>query len=109
MDKKSLSEQDIRTKFITPAITQAGWDPMTQLREEVFFTNGRIIVRGKKKFADYVLYCRPNVPLSEQKRIVSKVTHLLSQVTRLESTLTRRESTLTQLLTAAIHELLNDA
>jgi hypothetical protein len=45
--------------------------------------------------------------LSEQKRIVSKVTHLLSQVTRLESTLTRRESTRTQLLTAAIHALLD--
>jgi len=49
----------------------------------------------------------PLPPLSEQKRIVSKVTHLLSQVTRLESTLTRRESTRTQLLIAAIHSLLN--
>ncbi len=48
----------------------------------------------------------PLPPLSEQKRIVSKVTHLLSQVTRLESTLTRRESTRTQLLTAAIHGLM---
>ena len=70
MDKKSLSEQDIRTKFITPAITQVGWDPMTQLREEVYFTKGRIIVRGKKvsrgkaKYADYVLYYRPNVPIA---------------------------------------------
>ena len=46
------------------------WDPMTQLREEVYFTKGRIIVRGKKvsrgkaKFADYVLYYRPNVPIA---------------------------------------------
>ena len=47
MDKKSLSEQDIRTRFITPAIKSAGWDLMTQMREEVSFTNGRIIVRGR--------------------------------------------------------------
>jgi len=45
----------------------------------------------------------PVPPHAEQKRIVSKVTHVLSQLTRLESTLTRREATRTQLLTAAIH------
>ena len=48
----------------------------------------------------------PVVALSEQKRIVSKVTHLLSQATRLESTLSRRKATRTQLLTAAIHAML---
>ena len=70
MNKKSLSEQDIRTKYITPAIEESGWDLMTQLREEVFFTKGRIIVRGRKvsrgkpKFADYVLYYRPNIPIA---------------------------------------------
>lgn len=47
MDKKTLSERDICTKFITPAIQQAGWDIQKQVREEVSFTNGRIIVRGK--------------------------------------------------------------
>ena len=46
-DKKSLSERDICTKYITPAITGAGWDIHTQIREEVSFTKGRIIVRGK--------------------------------------------------------------
>jgi type I restriction enzyme, R subunit len=62
MNKKSLSESDICAKYITPAVIQAGWDEATQLRREVYFTNGRIIVRGKlvtrgkAKRADYVLY-----------------------------------------------------
>ena len=47
MNKKSLSERDICTKFITPALRKAGWDEITQIREEVGFTKGRIIVRGK--------------------------------------------------------------
>ncbi len=70
MDKRSLSERDICTKFITPAVRQAGWDEMRQIREEVGFTKGRIIVRGKlvtrgkRKRADYILYYKPNVPLA---------------------------------------------
>lgn len=47
MNKKALSERDICTQFITPAIQAAGWDLATQVREEVNFTKGRIIVRGK--------------------------------------------------------------
>lgn len=68
--KSELSEQDIRTKYITPAITGAGWDVMRQLREEVYFTKGRIIrrgnlvTRGKCSKADYVLYLKPNIPLA---------------------------------------------
>ena len=46
-DKKSLSETDIRTKFITPAIEKAGWNILTQVREEYPITKGRIIARGK--------------------------------------------------------------
>src|SRR6266567_3656920 len=70
MDKYTLSERDICTKFITPALRRAGWDVMSQLREEVSFTKGRIIVRGKlvsrgkAKRADYVLYYKPNIPLA---------------------------------------------
>jgi type I restriction enzyme, R subunit len=70
MDKRSLSERDICTKFITPALRQAGWDEMLQIREEVGFTKGRIIVRGKLvtrgkgKRADYVLYVKPNIPIA---------------------------------------------
>ena len=70
MDKQSLSERDICTKFITPALRKAGWDEMTQIREEVSFTKGRITVRGrlasrgKGKRADYVLYYKPNLPIA---------------------------------------------
>jgi type I restriction enzyme R subunit len=70
MNKKDLSERDICSKFISPAVQQAGWDPMLQIREEVSFTNGRIIVRGKlvtrgkAKRADYVLYYKPNIPIA---------------------------------------------
>lgn len=73
MDKKTLTETDIRTKFITPAIVgPAGdkWDVMTQIREEAYFTAGRVIVRGKTvkrgkaKKADYLLFYKPNIPLA---------------------------------------------
>jgi len=70
MDKKSLSERDICTKYITPALVQSGWDLHRQIREEVTFTAGRIRVRGdhvrrdKPKRADYVLYYKPNIPIA---------------------------------------------
>jgi type I restriction enzyme R subunit len=70
MDKRSLTERDICTKFILPAVKRAGWDEMLQLREEVYFTKGRIIVRGKlvtrgkAKKADFVLYYKPNIPIA---------------------------------------------
>ena len=69
-DKKGFSERDICSKFITPAITAAGWDMNSQIREEVSFTKGRIIVRGKlhtrgeQKRADYILYYKANIPLA---------------------------------------------
>lgn len=70
VDKKSLSERDICTKFITPAIIKAGWDSTIQFLEEVSFTDGKIIVkgklhsRGKAKRADYILYYKPNIPIA---------------------------------------------
>jgi type I restriction enzyme, R subunit len=68
--KKELSERDICTKYIQPALEKAGWNPLTQIREEVFFTDGRIYVkgnltsRGKRKRADYILYYKPNIPIA---------------------------------------------
>jgi type I restriction enzyme R subunit len=70
MNKKDLSERDICSKFIGPAVKRAGWDGMMQIREEVAFTKGRIIVRGKlvsrgkAKRADYILYYKPNIPIA---------------------------------------------
>lgn len=70
MNKKQLSERDICTKFITPALENAGWDVATQIREEFPLTKGRIIVRGKlhtraqHKRADYVLFYKPNIPIA---------------------------------------------
>ncbi len=68
--KKNLSETDIRTHYILPALAKAGWNPQTQIRQEVTFTNGRIYVkghltsRGKRKRADYILYYKPNIPIA---------------------------------------------
>ena len=75
MDKKNkrqLSETDICDLFITPAIVNAGWEPVRQIRREVTLTPGPVIVRGnmssrnkkKKKFADYVLSWEPGVPVA---------------------------------------------
>ncbi|WP_369281295.1 EcoAI/FtnUII family type I restriction enzme subunit R [Wenyingzhuangia sp. 2_MG-2023] len=70
MNKKDLSERDICTKYINPAIEKSGWNMRTQVREEVTFTDGRIIVqgnlytRGRNKRADYILYYKSNIPLA---------------------------------------------
>ena len=76
MDKLILSERDICTKFITPAIQQAGWQQHA-FREEVQLTDGRVMVRGNlaariknpevkggRKRADYVLYARSSIPIA---------------------------------------------
>lgn len=70
LDKKTLSERDVCTKYITPAVEKAGWDKHSQLLEEVSFTDGKIYVRGKltargkQKRADYILYYKPNIPIA---------------------------------------------
>ncbi|WP_226655850.1 EcoAI/FtnUII family type I restriction enzme subunit R [Pseudalkalibacillus hwajinpoensis] len=70
MGKRNLSEEDIKARYITPAITNAGWDINKQVRLEYAFTAGRIILRGnitargKKKRADYVLFYKNNFPLA---------------------------------------------
>lgn len=93
MDKFQLSERDICTKFITPAIQQAGWC-QHQFREEVKLTDGRVMVRGQlaariknpdakggPKRADFVLYARPSVPIAvvEAKQAKFSLGHGMQQ------------------------------
>lgn len=71
-EKRDLSETDICDLFITPAIKDAGWDQVRQIRREVTLTPGPVIVRGdlssrnkkKKKRADYILYWEPDIPIA---------------------------------------------
>lgn len=87
MNKKDLSERDICTKFITPALENSGWNKNTQILEEVSFTDGRIYVRGKltargvRKRADYILYYKPNIPIAiiEAKQNKFSVGHGIQQ------------------------------
>jgi len=70
VNKKVLTETDIITKFIMPAVKSAGWDDMTQIRQEVKLRDGKVIVRGMAaarktvKSADIVLYHKPSIPLA---------------------------------------------
>ncbi|MGV8995161.1 MAG: EcoAI/FtnUII family type I restriction enzme subunit R [Flavobacterium sp.] len=70
MNKKKLSERDICSKFITPALISSGWDLLLQIREEFPLTAGRIIVRGqlytraRNKRADYALFYKPGIPIA---------------------------------------------
>ena len=87
--KKELSEIDICDLLITPAIKNAGWDPLQQIRREVTLTPGPVIVRGnlssrnkkKKKFADYVLSWEPGIPVAvvEAKDNNHSVSHGMQQ------------------------------
>ncbi|MBX0335177.1 DEAD/DEAH box helicase family protein [Pontibacter sp. HSC-14F20] len=86
LNKKALSERDICTKFITPALATAGWDIQKQVREEWSFTDGRIIVRGQKytrgtkKRADYVLFYKSTmIAIIEAKDNNHSVGHGMQQ------------------------------
>ena len=84
--QNGLSEDDISVKFITPALHKAGWDETAQIRRQVSFTKGRIIVRGKlvargkPKRADFVLYYR-HIPLAliEAKKASFSEAHGMQQ------------------------------
>ncbi len=70
MDKKKLTESDIITKFILPAVKNAGWDIMSQIKQEVRLREGKVVVRGQigarktVKAADVVLYTKYSQPIA---------------------------------------------
>lgn len=69
MDKRDLTEEDIKARYITPAVERAGWGKK-QIFFERPFTDGRLILqgnkttRGRRKRADYVLFYKNNLPLA---------------------------------------------
>lgn len=69
-NKKDLSEEDIKMKYITPALEQSNWSVRNDIRAEYYFTDGRIDIRGNKahrrrgKKADYLLFYKANLPIA---------------------------------------------
>lgn len=100
MSKKDLSERDICTKYITPAIEEAGWDRTTQFLEEVYFTDGKIYVRGK-------LTAR-----GKAKRVINRARtqsvnfHLGTQFDGLEQSITQSQQQNEMLLQQVLREAL---
>jgi type I restriction enzyme S subunit len=113
-DKKSLTERDICTKFITPAIVEtAGWNRDTQIREE-FLLDGIPRMTGtagqKRVPSDYfALNPFPLPPLEEQKRIVAKVDELMRLCDQLEEQQQARRESRTRLNNAVLAPLNNAA
>ena len=70
MAYNQLTEEDTKRIEITPAIVSKGWDNKAQIRQEFYFTDGQVMVRGKEikrgkpKKADYILFYKPNLPLA---------------------------------------------
>lgn len=85
VNKKELKEQEIRTMFITPALKAKGWEVMKNMREEYYFTDGRVLVAGSQhsvaegKKADYLL-CHNGKPIALDAKIdktLSKIEQIL--------------------------------
>lgn len=70
IDKKQMTEEDIKLNFITPAILSKGWQDKITMETQLKFTDGKVNLRGNKvsrgtpKKADYVLYFAKNNPLA---------------------------------------------
>lgn len=84
---KELTEEDIKLRFITPALQKSGWDIHSQIRCEYYYTAGKINVReniaqrGKGKKVDYLLSYKANIPIAvvEAKDNKVPVSHGIQQ------------------------------
>lgn len=88
MDKKSLSEEDIKLRYITPAILGKGWsvehitmETKVKLTDGKINLRGNLVARGKAKFADYILYYNRATPIAivEAKDACHTVSHGMQQ------------------------------
>lgn len=102
MDKRKLSETDIISKFILPAVKTAGWDDITQICQEVKLRDGKVINQGK--WEELLL---PIPPLNEQHRIVTKVDELMSLCDQLKARLTDSQNTQLHLTNAIVENNIN--
>ena len=89
---KDLSEEDVKNRFITPALEKSGWSKEQMrmefpMRENIPFTDGKVIIKGKtakrgtRKSADYLLYHHNNFPIAivEAKDMNHDVAHGIQQ------------------------------
>lgn len=70
LDKKQMTEEDIKLNYITPAILAKGWKDKITMETKVQFTDGKINLRGNlvsresPKKADYILFLNKNYPIA---------------------------------------------
>ena len=101
MDKRKLSETDIISKSILPALKTVGWDHITQIRQEVKLRHGKVINQGK--WEELLL---PIPPLNEQHRNVTKVDELMLLCDQLKARLTDEQTTQLHLIDAIVEQAL---
>ena len=70
IDKKELSEEDIKNRYITPALNSAGWNNdefRMELKVKTQFTDGKISLSGNRAHRE-----NQNLPImfSIPKRII---------------------------------------
>lgn len=101
MDKRNLSETDIISKFVLPAVKTAEWDDITQIRQEVKLSDGKVINRGK--WEELLLSISP---LNEQHRIIAKVDELMALCDQLKALITEAQTTKLHLTDAIVEQAL---